>query len=133
MTYLRRGAGEVADSAEANKRFELINITLRKPLGLDLVEAPPAAARAVMVERVKGTAMQWQDVLVNLVRLLAMLVGAAQLQPEAVLRAEGGNAAKSGAVREGDLINMCSATLLKAGKGGQYEREVGIVLITFLP
>ena len=36
-------------------------------------------------------------------------------------------------MREGDLINRCSATLLKAGKGGQYEREVGIVLVTFLP
>ena len=35
----------------------------------------------------------------------------------------GGNAAKDGRVRVGDVLTKCSATVLKAGKDGEYERE----------
>lgn len=35
----------------------------------------------------------------------------------------GGNAAKDGRLRVGDTLTKCSATLLKAGKEGEFERE----------
>ncbi|KAK9827235.1 hypothetical protein WJX81_000601 [Elliptochloris bilobata] len=82
-------AGADAEAAgTAHNRFELLSVTIRKPLGLVLAEAP-AGPRSVVVESI----------------------------------AEGGNAAKSGIVRVGDFINRCSATVLKAGKDGEYERE----------
>lgn len=35
----------------------------------------------------------------------------------------GGNADKAGRVQVGDVVRKCSATVLKAGKEGQYESE----------
>ena len=42
---------------------------------------------------------------------------------EVVELVPGGNAEKSGAVQVGDILNRCSAVVLKAGKEGKYETE----------
>lgn len=36
---------------------------------------------------------------------------------------EGGHAAKAGQVQVGDVLEACSATILKAGKEGAYAKE----------
>jgi hypothetical protein len=40
-----------------------------------------------------------------------------------LLPCAGGNAEKDGRVQAGDVLVKCSATLLKAGKEGEFERE----------
>lgn len=47
--------------------------------------------------------------------------GSAQVWVEEVV--PGGNADQDGRVRAGDLLTKCSATVLKAGKEGEYSRE----------
>ncbi len=47
--------GVCRPESSASNRFELYSVTIRKPLGLVLVDAPTGSARSVMVESVIGT------------------------------------------------------------------------------
>ncbi|CAL8462458.1 g1991 [Coccomyxa elongata] len=84
---LVHNTGCLVDPSEDRTSYRLIEVTLRKPMGLVLAEAKDR--KAVVVEEI----------------------------------VKGGNAEQSGQVSVGDVVSKCSATVLKAGKGGEYEKE----------